>query len=252
MAATPKRVTLLSSSSSYSSSKKSNIADFLQPFYTSIENLSESHKQQIESLNNKIVDLENENKHLRSVYDQHPHSIFDINYVSSDQLVIDQLKSELEKSQKQITALQDTLNEKCTECDDAKSKYHVQLIMNQNNSEQQNSSADITKMKELELKLKQIKDQVNQFDQCYYENDEQIRLLKQILSSNDQEQSRAITQSLTVKQSDLAQQTDFVENLLNKQHDVILNKIVQLLDQNPRNDQQVTAKNKKTTKKKRL
>ena len=36
---------------------------------------------------------------------------------------------------------------------------------------------------------------------------------------------KTITQSLTVKQSDLFQQTDIVENILNKQQDKILEKL---------------------------
>jgi len=132
-----------------------------------------------------------------------------------------------------------------------KTKYNLQRLMNENHFEQQNSTTDLNKIKELELKLKQIKDQINQFDQCNYESDEQIRLLKQLILNNDQEQINTIKQSLTVKKSDLFQQTDIVENILNKQQDKIIEKIMELFEKNPRYDQQTTTKNKKT-KKKRL
>jgi hypothetical protein len=121
--------------------------------------------------------------------------------------------------------------------------------MNQNHTEQQNSNpSDSNKIKEFESKFQQIKDQIHQFDQCNYESDEQIRLLKQLVFNNDPEQGKTINQSLTVKQADLFQQTDIVENILNKQQTKILEKLTKLLEENP---QQTTSKTKKT-KKKRL
>jgi hypothetical protein len=230
--------------------KSSNLHDLIQKFYTIVEKVKQNHENDIEILNKKIRDLESENKHLRNIHEQHPHSIFDIDYVSNDSTTIHQLQSELERSHKQIDALQKTLNEQYLTCEEMKSKYNLQLLVNANHFEQQNSNSDFNKVKELELKFKQIKDQIHQFDQCNYETDEQIRLLKQLISTNDPEQTKSITQSLTVKQTDLLQQTDIVENILNKQENKILEKINELLEQNPRYDQQ-TTKTKKT-KKKRL
>jgi hypothetical protein len=250
MAASAKRH-LLSSPSSYTTSKSSNLNDLLQKFYTKVEKIKQNHENDIEILNKKIKDLESENKHLRTIHDQHPHSIFDIDYISNDSSTINQLQLDLERAQKQIDVLQTKLNQQYSEYEDMKSKYNLQRLMNENHFEQQNSTIDLNKLKELELKLKQIKDQINQFDQCNYESEDQIRLLKQILLNNDQEQTKTITQSLTVKQSDLFQQTDIVQNILNKQQDKILEKIMELFDKNPRCDQQTTTKTKKT-KKKRL
>jgi hypothetical protein len=254
MAASTKRLAL-SSPSSYTSNKSLNLSDLLQKYYTMIEKLKQNHENDIEILNKKIKDLESENKHLRTLHEQHPHSIFDIDYVSNDSSIINQLKSDLERSEKQIDVLQTTLNQQYSEYEDMKTKYNLQRLMNENHFEQQTSTIDLNKIKELELKLKQIKDQINQFDQCNYESEEQIRLLKQLIFNNDQEQqTKLITQSLTVKQSDLFQQTDIVENILKKQQDKILEKIMELLEKNSRDDQQTTTtttKNKKN-KKKRL
>lgn len=250
MATSTKRLSL-SSPSSYTSSKQTNLNDLLQKFYTKIENLKQNHENDIENLNKKIKELESENKHLRTIHEQHPHSIFDIDYVSNDSSTINQLQSELDRAKKQIDVLHETLNQQYSEYEDMKTKYNLQRLMNENHFEQQNSTTDLNKIKELELKLKQIKDQINQFDQCNYESEEQIRLLKQIISTNDPEQTKIITQSLTVKQTDLSQQTDIVENILNKQQDKIIEKIMELFEKNPRYDQQTTTKNKKT-KKKRL
>jgi hypothetical protein len=248
MAASAKRLSL-SSSSSYSSNKPSSLPDLLQKFYTLVENAKQTHRNETESLNKKIKDLQSENKHLRTLHEQHPHSIFDIDYVPNESVTVNQLRADLERAQKQIDALQLTLNQQYSEYEDMKSKYSLQRLMNENHFDQPNSNADSNKIKELEFKLKQIKDQINQFDQCNYESEEQIRLLKQLISTN--EQDKIITQSLTVKQSDLSQQTTIVENLLNKQQDKILTKIMELLDQNPQHDQQTKTKNKKI-KKKRL
>jgi len=250
MATSAKRLSL-SSPSSYTSSKQTNLNDLLQKFYTKIENLKQNHENDIENLNKKIKELESENKHLRTIHEQHPHSIFDIDYVSNDSSTINQLQSELDRAKKQIDVLHETLNQQYSEYEDMKTKYNLQRLMNENHFEQQNSTTDLNKIKELELKLKQIKDQINQFDQCNYESDEQIRLLKQLILNNDQEQINTIKQSLTVKKSDLFQQTDIVENILNKQQDKIIEKIMELFEKNPRYDQQTTTKNKKT-KKKRL
>jgi chromosome segregation ATPase len=250
MATSTKRLSL-SSPSSYTSSKQTNLNDLLQKFYTKIENLKQNHENDIENLNKKIKELESENKHLRTIHEQHPHSIFDIDYVSNDSSTINQLQSELDRAKKQIDVLHETLNQQYSEYEDMKTKYNLQRLMNENHFEQQNSTTDLNKIKELELKLKQIKDQINQFDQCNYESDEQIRLLKQLILNNDQEQINTIKQSLTVKKSDLFQQTDIVENILNKQQDKIIEKIMELFEKNPRYDQQTTTKNKKT-KKKRL
>jgi DNA repair exonuclease SbcCD ATPase subunit len=227
MSASTKRV-VLSSPSSYISSKPSNLSDLLQKFYTIVEKLKQNHENEIDILNKKVKDLESENNRLRTIHEQHPHSIFDIDYVSSESSTINQLRIELERSQKQIELLQTTLDEKHSECEDIKSKYSLQLLMNENHSEQINSNTDSNKIKELELKLKQIKDQINQSDQCNYESDEQIRLLKQLISTNDSEQGKTITQSLTVKQADLYQQTDIIENILNKQQEKIIEKIREL------------------------
>lgn len=246
--ATPSKRTALSS---FTSSKPSNINDVLQKFYTIVENLKQNYENDVDILNKRIGELESENRRLRAVHEQHPHSIFDIDYVPNDSSTINHLQSELDISQKQIKALQEKLEEKCSEYEDMKTKYNLQYLMNENHSENQSSSTDLNKIKELELKLKQIKDQINQFDQCNYETDEQVRLLKQLITHNDQEQNKTITQSLTVKQSDLFQQTDIVENILNKQHEKIIEKIMDLFDKNPQYEQQINTKNKKN-KKKRL
>jgi hypothetical protein len=240
----------LASTSSYTSLKSSNLHDLIQKFYTLVEKLKENHENDIDILNKRIKDLESENKHLRTIHEQHPHSIFDIDYISNDSTTINQFQSELERAHKQIDTLQTTLNQQYLEYEEMKTKYNLQRLMNANH-EQQNSNIDSTKAKELELKFQQIKDQINQFDQCNYESEEQIRLLKQIISTNDPDQTKIITQSLTVKQTDLSQQTDIVENILNKQQNKILEKIMELFEQNPRYDQQQTTKTKKT-KKKRL
>jgi hypothetical protein len=240
----------LSSTSSYTSLKSPNLHDLIQKFYTLVEKLKENHENDIDILNKRIKDLESENKHLRTIHEQHPHSIFDIDYISNDSTTINQFQSELERAHKQIDTLQTTLNQQYLEYEEMKTKYNLQRLMNANH-EQQNSNTDSTKVKELELKFQQIKDQINQFDQCNYESEEQIRLLKQIISTNDPDQTKIITQSLTVKQTDLSQQTDIVENILNKQQNKILEKIMELFEQNPRYDQQQTTKTKKT-KKKRL
>jgi len=240
----------LASTSSYTSLKSPNLHDLIQKFYTLVEKLKENHENDIDILNKRIKDLESENKHLRTIHEQHPHSIFDIDYISNDSTTINQFQSELERAHKQIDTLQTTLNQQYLEYEEMKTKYNLQRLMNANH-EQQNSNTDSTKAKELELKFQQIKDQINQFDQCNYESEEQIRLLKQIISTNDPEQTKIITQSLTVKQTDLSQQTDIVENILNKQQNKILEKIMELFEQNPRYDQQQTTKTKKT-KKKRL
>ncbi|CAF1077430.1 unnamed protein product [Rotaria sp. Silwood1] len=250
MSTTTNRLSL-SSTSTYMPNKFSNLSDLLQRFYTIVENLKQNHQNEIEQLNNAIKSLESENKHLRALQEQHPHSIFDINYISHDTSTMNQLHTELERAQKQIETLQTSLNTQYSEYEEMKTKYNLQRLMNENHFDQQNSNADSNKVKELELKLKQIKDQINQFDQCNYESEEQIRLLKQLISNNEQEQTKTITQSLTVKQSDLLQQTTIVENILSKQQDKIIDKILELLNQNPRQDQQITTKNKKP-KKKRL
>ena len=250
MATTVNR-TSLSSSSTYTPSKTSNLSDLLQKFYTIVENLKQNHLSETELLTNKIKDLESENKRLRTIQEHHPHSIFDINHVSNESSAIIQLRTELERAQKQIDVLQKSLNQQYSDYEDMKSKYNLQRLMNENHFEQQNSNIHSNKVKELESKLKQIKDQINQIDQCSYESEEQIRLLKQLISNSEQEQIKPITQSLTVKQSDLLQQTMIVENLLNKQHDKILTKVMELLDQNPRHDHQTTVKVKRA-KRKRL
>ncbi|UJR38295.1 hypothetical protein I4U23_030965 [Adineta vaga] len=237
MSITPKRLTTTSCIS---------LSDLLQKLYKTIENLKQNHENDIEILNKRISDLENENKRLHGLQEQHPHSIFDIDYIPNESSTVNQLRTELKHSEAKIDALQKTLDEKCSEYEDMKSKYSLQRLMNENH---QNSHTDSSKIKEFEAKFQQIKDQINQFDQCNYESEEQIRLLKQILITNDQNKTQ--TQSLTVKQSDLSQQTDYVENLLNKQHDKILNKIMELLDQNPRQEPTLTTKTKKA-KKKRL
>ncbi|CAF1202008.1 unnamed protein product [Rotaria sordida] len=250
MATTTNRLSL-SSTSTYTANKFSSSADLISRYLTIVENAKINHQNDIEQLNQKIRNLESENKHLRTLQEQHPHSIFDINYVPNDTSTVNQLQSELERAQKQIDTLQTSLNLQYSEYEEMKTKYNLQRLMNENYFDQQNSNTDSNKIKELELKFKQIKDQINQFEQCNYESEEQIRLLKQIISNNEQEQTKTITQSLTVKQSDLLQQTTIVENLLNKQHEKILDKILELLDQNPRQNQPTTAKNKKP-KKKRL
>jgi hypothetical protein len=230
-------------------SKSPNLHDLIQKFYTLVENLKQNHENDIKILNRRIQDLKSENDRLRTIHEQHPHSIFDINYVSNDSITIEQLQSELKKSRDQVDLLQRSLNEQYTTCEDIRSKYSLQLLMNQNHTEQQNSNpSDSNKIKEFESKFQQIKDQIHQFDQCNYESDEQIRLLKQLVFNNDPEQSKTINQSLTVKQADLFQQTDIVENILNKQQTKILEKLTKLLEENP---QQTTSKTKKT-KKKRL
>jgi len=219
-----------SSSSSYTSSKPANLSDLLQKFYTIVEKLKQNHENDIGILNKKIKELETENQRLRTIHEQHPHSIFDIDYVSNESTTINQLRLDLAQANKQMDALNLALNQQCSDYEDMKSKYNLQLLMNENHFEQQqqqNSNTDLNKINELELKLQKIKDQINQFDQCNYETEEQIRLLKQLISNNDPEQTKTITQSLTVKQLDLFHQTEYVEKILNKQQDKILDKLVE-------------------------
>ncbi|CAF0719224.1 unnamed protein product [Adineta ricciae] len=241
MIASPKRSTISSSSSS--------LTDLLQKLYGTITNLKCNHENELGQLTKRISELEDENKRLHALHEQHPHSIFDIDYIPADSSVADHLRRDLAKAQDQINALQATLNEKCSEYEDMKSKYNLQLFMNKNNVGQQNSSSDSGKSKDLEMKFKQVKEQIDQFDQCHYESEEQIRLLKQILFNNESQQSKSSSQSFSVKQSDLSQQTNYVESLLNKQQEKILNKLEELLNQNPELSQSITTKPRKGRKK---
>ncbi|CAF4418155.1 unnamed protein product [Rotaria sp. Silwood2] len=165
----------LSSTSTYTANKFSNLSDLLQRFYTIVENLKQNHQNDIEQLNNTIKNLESENRQLRTLQEQHPHSIFDINYVPNDTATVNQLQSELERAQKQIDTLQSSLNTQYSEYEEMKTKYNLQRLMNENHFDQQNSNTDSNKIKELDLKLKQIKDQRNKFDECNYEIKEQSR-----------------------------------------------------------------------------
>lgn len=226
--------------------------DMIQRFYTLIQNLKINHQNDIDILNQRICELETQNRQLHEYHQQqgqpHPHSIFDINYMpNDDSSTVEQLKIDLQKSQDQIAVLQSKVDQQHCEYDDMMAKYTLKNMINGNNNE-------TSKVFELESKLKQIKDQINRFEQCHYESDEQIRLLKQLISTNDSEQINTITQSLTVKQADLHQQTDIVVNILNKQQEKIIENIVSLFEQNSKSNQpkKTTATTTKKLKKKRL
>jgi len=227
-----------SSSSSYASGKPISLSDLMQQFYTSIQNLKTCHENDIEKLNQRICELETQNRQL---LDQlQPHSVFDINHVPENE----QLKHELEQARATISVLQSKVDQQYDEYQDMMSKHTLRHLINNDNNKNETSNSNVI---ELESKLKQIKDQLNQFEQCHYESDEQIRLLKQLVSTNDSEQNNTITQSLTVKQTDLQQQTDIVTNILNKQHEKILEKLANLLEQNSQTD--FPPKSMTTTKK---
>ena len=201
----------------------SGLEDLLAKFHRLIEKLKDNHEEEMRVAQRRLTDLEEENRRLRA--EREPHSIFNIDYMPSDS----SSSHELEAAKKQIDVLQKTLSEQYIQYEDMKSKYSLQRLMNDNQQQQTGSSADGEKVKELEAKLEQVKIQVNQFDQCHYESDEQIRLLKELLFHD-----RPVSHSHTVKQSDLFQQTNIVENLLQKQQEKILNKLEELLDPNPR------------------
>ena len=243
--ATSKRITLPPLSSP-SPRPTASGTDLFERFYSTVNSLRTSHDTQVDLLQKKIQNLETENQQLRRSQEDRSSSIFDIDYVTTDASTIQQLKADVEVGKKQIDALQLALNQQYTEYEDMKSKYSLQRLMNENHADQQNTS----RVKDLESKLQQIKEQIRQFDQSNYESEEQIRLLKQVIYSNEQP-AKSITQSLTVKQSDLSQQTTIVENLLNKQQEKILARISEIFDRNCEQDQHATNKTTKL-KKKRL
>lgn len=218
-------------------SKYSNIDDLLAHFYTIVNDLKESYEIQLRSHTEQIQYLQRENEQLRG----QSHAVFNIDYIPpQESLTIEQLRLDLQRAQGQISALQRTVDEKQSECDDMKSKYDLQLLINKNSSTE---PCDSNRIHQYEFKLQQIKDQLQQFEQCHYESEEQIRLLKDIFTRHDVEPMKTINQSLTVKQADLIQQTDIIENILHKQEEKILEKLLQFVDQ--------SSNVKKSTKRKR-
>ena len=207
---------------------------FIEKFYTLVENLREIHQNDIRILHQRIENLQKENEQLRKNDQQHSHAIFDIDYNPVESTIVEQLRTELQRTREQVNLLQESLNEQYLSYEDMKSKYNLQRMMNDNPSDQ---SINSTKF---EGKIQRIKEQIHHFDQCHYESEEQLRLLKEILLQNDFE---SINQSLTVKQTDLSQQTDIIEDILNKQEEKILEKLSELF---------ATTNSKKRLKRKRL
>lgn len=205
--------------------------DFIPKFYTLVENLREIHRNDLRILNQRIEYLEKENDELRK---KDSHAVFDIDYTPAESNIVEQLRTELQRTREQVNLLQESLNEQYLAYEDMKSKYNLQRMMNDNPSE-------INPMK-FDGKLQRIKEQIHLFDQCHYESEEQLRLLKEILFQNDFESMKTINQSLTVKQTDLSQQTDILEDILNKQEEKILEKLAEFFD----------ANSKKRLKRKRL
>lgn len=232
-----------------SSSKTLTIDDLVKNFHSIVGKLKKLHDKEVESLQFRVEQVESENRMLRAHRDTHPHSIFDIDYVSPESVRINELTSQLERAKAQITVLQDELNEKASEYRDMRSKYDLQVVINKDKVLNQ-SSVDTNQIKELENRLEKIREQVQQFDQSNFETEEQIRLLKEILFTTDQ-QNKTIAQSLTVKKSDLAQQTKVVQNTLQKNHDKILARIAEIFEENLSSNPTNSNKNNKT-KKKRL
>jgi DNA repair exonuclease SbcCD ATPase subunit len=214
-----------------------------------VKQVKRKYDDEKESLQKKLDELESENKHLRTRQEHHPHSIFDIDYVPAETSTIDQLRSELKKSNEKIETLQISLNQQFTDYEDIKSKYSIQYRLNESRSKDSAmSDNERQQLKELESKFERITEQLNRFDQCHFESEEQIRLLKQIVF-NQEQPARSIAPSLTVKRSDLAQQTSIVENLLQKQNESIVSKLTELLDQSSCSTQDTTLPKKKTKRK---
>lgn len=216
----------------------SNLDDLLTKFHLLLSKLKTNHDEEMFVLQKKVADLESENRRLRA--GQENHSIFNIDYVSTE-------SKELEKAKKHIDVLNKELNDQCGRFEEMKSKYNLQRLMNENQHTTTTGSEN-EKIKDLESRLEQVKVQVNQFDQCQMESDEQIRVLKDLLFHD----RSPINPSHPVKQSDLFQQTNIVENLLQKQQEKILNKLEELLDPNPRLFTSTTNAHVRKGKKKRL
>ena len=243
------RTSSSSISSVYSSLKSSSIDDMLAKFHTIVNKVKINHERELECLKTKLAELESENRRLRIERENHPHSIFDIDYVHPDTALVDQLKAELKQTKEQIEALRTTVDQQYVDYQDIKSKYSLQRIINEKHAEQ-SGNTESSKLKEYESIVEKVKEQINQFNQCHFETEEQLHLLKQIVSTNDQS-PKSITQSSTVKKSDLVQQTSYVESLLKKQNEQILGKLIDLVEQNSSQDIPFN-KNPKKTKKKRL
>ena len=235
---------MLTTRLSLSTTKPSNLNDLIQNFYTLVENLKSTHHNELRHLTRQIEELQLENEQLRNRAHQQSHSIFNIDYIPEQSLTIEQLRNELQRSRLQIDALQKTLDEKYLEYEDMKSKYNLQRIMNEHSSTQPTTNPN--RVQELERKIQQMKEQLQQFDQCHYESEEQIRLLNEILTRHDLEPLKSVNQSLTVKQADLIQQTDIIENILQKQEEKILDKLLQYFDRSS------SPNIRKPTKRKRL
>lgn len=212
----------------------SDFPEFISKYYTLVDNLRETYQKDIRILHQRIDQLEKENDQLRN---QDSHAVFNIDYTPTESTIVEQLRTELQRTRVQVDLLQQSLNEQFLAYEDMKTKYNLQKMMNDNDS-----SDNPTKSKELEGQLQRIKDQIHLFDQCHYESEEQLRLLKDILNPND---LPSINQSVTVKQTDLNQQMDIIENLLNKQEEKLLEKFVEFFDTS-------STTTKKKTKRKRV
>lgn len=145
--------------------------------------------------------------------------------------------NELKTTREQVKNLEKKLEEQTT-ASDAREKLGLRFILAQNSSSTTNSNDDLNE------KFQQIRNQLKQFEEIHFETDEQIRLLKKSFDESA-ESSSSFRQSLTVKRSDLAQQTQIVEKLLEKHEEQILQRLNILLGE-------TSSLRTKSKKKKRL
>lgn len=131
--------------------------------------------------------------------------------------------NELKTTREQVKNLEKKLEEQ-TAVSDAREKLGLRFILAQN-SPTTNSNDDSNE------KFQRIRNQLKQFEEIHFETDEQIRLLRKSFDESV-ESSSNFRQSLTVKRSDLAQQTQIVEKLLEKHEEQILQRLNVLLGEN--------------------
>jgi len=131
--------------------------------------------------------------------------------------------NELKTTREQVKNLEKKLEEQ-TAVSDAREKLGLRFILAQN-STTTNSNDDSNE------KFQRIRNQLKQFEEIHFETDEQIRLLRKSFDESV-ESSSNFRQSLTVKRSDLAQQTQIVEKLLEKHEEQILQRLNVLLGEN--------------------
>lgn len=126
--------------------------------------------------------------------------------------------NELKTTREQVKNLEKKLEEQ-TAASDAREKLGLRFILAQNSTTDSNE------------KFQRIRNQLKQFEEIHFETDEQIRLLRKSFDESV-ESSSNFRQSLTVKRSDLAQQTQIVEKLLEKHEEQILQRLNVLLGEN--------------------